>query len=316
MTEITSPPAAPPAEDPPSGDTRAGFIAIVGAPNAGKSTLLNTLVGAKIAIVTPKAQTTRSRLLGIALEGRSQLLFVDTPGIFQPKRRLDRAMVAAAWSGAEEADRILLMVDASARTPLEDVADILDRLRKNERRILLALNKVDDIRREKLLELAAAFDATGLFEEIFMISAKTGDGVDRLRQRLAALVPAGPWLYEEDQISDMPMRLLAAEITREKAFLQLHDEIPYQLTVETESWETFKDGSAKIAQVIYVERDSQKGIVLGKGGAKIKSIGTAARQDIEALLEHRVHLSLFVKVREAWGDDPERYRDWNLDPNA
>lgn len=295
--------------------TRCGYVALVGEPNAGKSTLLNTLVGAKVAIVSPKVQTTRTRVLGIAIEGASQLVFVDTPGIFAPKRRLERAMVAAAWEGAEEADLVVLLVDAGARLKPETLA-IAARLKEYRRPALLALNKIDTVKRPALLELAGTLNGAGSFTETFMISALTGDGVGDLRRRLAAMVPEGPWLFPEDQLSDMPERLLAAEITREKLFLRLQQELPYALTVETESWEEREDGSVRIAQVIYVQRDSQKPIVLGRGGAMIKAIGTASRRELTDILERPVHLSLYVKVREGWIDDPERYRDWGLDYNA
>ena len=295
---------------------RCGFVALIGAPNAGKSTLLNAMVGSKVSIVSPKVQTTRSRVLGIAIEGQSQLVFVDTPGIFAPKRRLDRAMVAAAWAGANDADLVVLLVDASRRELGEDTERIIAQLKEAGRSAILALNKVDAIERPKLLALAERLNATGVFTDVFMISALTGDGLDRLRSILAQRVPEGPWLYPEDQISDNPMRLLAAEVTREKLVLQLQQELPYASTVETESWEEFKDGSVKISQVVYVQRDSQKAIVLGKGGQRVRAIGAAARQELEAMLERRVHLMLFVKVRENWLDDPERYRDWGLDFNA
>jgi GTPase len=295
--------------------TRCGYVALVGPPNAGKSTLLNTLVGAKVAIVSPKVQTTRTRVLGIATEGASQLVFVDTPGIFAPKRRLERAMVAAAWEGAKEADLVVLLVDAGARLKPETLS-IAERLKESGRPALLALNKIDTVKRPALLELSGTLNAAGGFAETFMISALTGDGVADLRRRLAALVPQGPWLFPEDQLSDMPERLLAAEITREKLFLRLQQELPYALTVETESWEEREDGSVRIAQVIYVQRDSQKPIVLGKGGSMIKAIGSAARRELTAILERTVHLSLYVKVREGWIDDPERYREWGLDYNA
>lgn len=294
---------------------RCGFIAIVGAPNVGKSTLLNRMVGAKVSIVSPKVQTTRSRVLGICLVGDVQVVFIDTPGIFAPKRRLDRAMVAAAWGGAADADRTVLVVDAK-RGIDPDTRHILERLAEQKRTAILVINKVDLVAREKLLGLAAELNAGGLFSDTFMVSAETGDGVDDLLGKLAAMMPQGPWHFPEDQISDLPMRLLAAEVTREKVFLQLHQELPYAVAVETEKWEEREDGSARIDQVIYVERDNQKKIVLGKGGSRIKAIGAAARQDLEEMLERRIHLFLFVKVREKWGDDPERYRDWGLDFNA
>ncbi|MBT6116704.1 MAG: GTPase Era, partial [Rhodospirillaceae bacterium] len=301
---------------------RCGFVALIGAPNAGKSTLLNALVRSKVSIVSPKVQTTRARVLGIGIHGDSQVVYIDTPGIFAPKRRLERAMVRAAWAGASDADLRVLLIDAARVAPRkdrgkdgredEDVARILEGLREAGGKAILALNKIDRIKPQALLALAERYGATGLFDEIFMISALTGDGVADLRDHLAAQVPAGPWHYPEDQVADMPMRLLASEITREKLFLQLHEELPYALTVETEDWQERKDGSARIAQVIYVRRENQKAIVLGRGGARIKEIGAAARKDLETMLDRRIHLFLFVKVRENWVDDPERYRDWGL----
>ncbi len=304
-----------PKEAPEASETRCGFVALIGAPNAGKSTLMNNLVGAKVTIVSPKVQTTRTRVLGIVILGASQIVFVDTPGIFAPRRRLDRAMVAAAWQGAADADRVVLLVDAK-RGIDADTQAILDGLSKNKRIAILALNKVDLVKPHELLALTEVLNATGLFSEVFMISALTGDGVPDLAAHLADSLPAGPWLFPEDQISDMPMRLLAAEITREQLFRQLHQELPYALTVETEDWEERRDGSVRIAQVVYVQRDNQKAIVLGKGGQKVKAVGTAARTELEHLLERRVHLNIFVKVRQNWADDPDRYRDWGLDPRA
>ena len=301
-----------------TGDTRCGFVAILGAPNVGKSTLLNRLVGAKVSIVSPKVQTTRTRVLGICIEGDAQVIFIDTPGIFAPKRRLDRAMVASAWGGAADADETLLLIDAS-RGIDGDTRNIIDGLKKqagDKPNIVLAINKVDLVKKEALLKLIADLTETGLFREIFMISAQTGDGVPEMMTYLAGGVRKGPWLYPEDQMSDMPSRLLAAEITREQLYRQLHQELPYAATVETEEWEQREDGSITIRQIIYIERPSQKGIVLGKGGQKIKSLGAASRKELESMFECRVHLFLFVKVREKWGDDPERYRDWGLDFNA
>ena len=295
--------------------TKCGFIAILGAPNVGKSTLVNRLVGAKVSIVSPKVQTTRTRVLGICIEQGAQLIFIDTPGVFAPKRRLDRAMVASAWGGAADADNVLLLVDAT-RGIDADCRIILDKMRDQEKTCMLAINKVDLAKKHKLLSLAEELNETGLFTDIYMISAETGDGVDDLLGALVEAAPSGPWMFPEDQISDMPSRLLAAEITREKVFLQLHQELPYATTVETESWEERKDGSVTIGQVIYVERPGQKGIVLGKGGSKIKSIGESSRHELEDLFGRRVHVKLFVKVREKWGDDPERFRDWGLDYNA
>ncbi len=294
-------------------ETRCGFVALVGAPNAGKSTLLNTVVGQKLSIVSPKVQTTRRRVLGIATAGVSQIIFVDTPGIFAPKRRLDRAMVAAAWQGAGDADLVVVLVDASSGKVDEDSAGLVARLKQERRTAILALNKIDLIRRDRLLALSARLNEEGVFTETFMISALTGNGVGDLQKLLAARVPSGPWHFPEDQLTDMPMRLLAAEITREKLFLQLYQELPYSSTVETETWEEFKDGSVRIAQVIFVERDSQRAIVIGKGGARIRSLGESSRRELEEMLERRVHLKLFVKVREDWTDDPERYREMGLD---
>jgi GTP-binding protein Era len=293
-------------------ETRCGYVALVGAPNAGKSTLLNQLVGAKVSIVSPKVQTTRARVLGIAIEGPVQIIYVDTPGIFAPKRRLERAMVSAAWSGAKDADLVVLLVDA-ARGVDSDTRRIVDGLKEAGRRAVLALNKIDLVRRENLLGLAAALDREGIFDAVFMISALNAGGVDDLKRHLAAALPEGPWLFPEDQLSDMPQRLLAAEITREQLFLQLHDELPYASTVETEAWENFKDGSAKLTQTIYVQRESQRAIVLGQGGRQVKRIGARARAEMERVFGHRVHLFLFVKVREGWTEDRERYRAMGLE---
>jgi GTPase len=295
-----------------SSATRCGYVALIGAPNAGKSTLLNRLVGRKLAIVSPKAQTTRSRLLGIAIEGSAQIVYVDTPGIFAPRRRLDRAMVAAAWSGAEDADETVLLVDA-ARGVDGDTRRSLDRLARRDRALILALNKIDLVRRDRLLGLAAALSKEGIFDPVFMLSGLTGDGVADLKRHLAAVLPPGPWLFPQDQMSDMPERLLAAEITREQMFLQLHDELPYASTVETERWQDGTDGSARIEQTIYVQRPAQRAIVLGAGGQRIKAIGARARQEIERLLDRPVHLFLFVKVRENWVDDRQRFAALGLD---
>ena len=292
--------------------TRCGYVALIGAPNSGKSTLLNRLVGHKLAIVTPKAQTTRTRLLGIAIEGSTQIIFVDTPGIFEPKRRLDTAMVKAAWSGAEDADETLLLVDA-ARGIDENTRRITGALRQRGRRSILALNKIDRVHREKLLSLAAALSREAEFDPVFMISGLTGDGVEDVKRRLAANLPPGPWLFPEDQVSDASERMIAAEITREQVFLQLHDELPYASTVETEKWEDKPDGSVRIEQVVYVQRPRQRAIVLGERGQRIKSIGARAREELERLLERRVHLFLFVKVRENWAEDPERFAALRLD---
>jgi GTPase len=302
-------------EAPEPEQTRCGYVALIGAPNAGKSTLLNRLVGRKLAIVTPKAQTTRSRLLGIAIEGTAQLVYVDTPGIFAPRRRLDRAMVSAAWSGAEDADETVLLVDA-ARGLDRDTRRILDRLAGRGRSSILALNKIDLVRRDTLLGLAATMSEEGRFDPVFMISGLNGDGIEDLKRHLAGAVPPGPWLFPEDQLSDAPERLIAAEITREQVFLQLHDELPYASTVETESWENRRDGSVRIEQVIYVERPSQRAIVLGESGQRIKTIGVRARAELERMLERRVHLFLFVKVRQNWGEDRERFSALGLDYDA
>ena len=307
-------PPAEPRADPAA--RRFGFVAVLGAPNAGKSTLVNRLVGAKVSIVSPKVQTTRSRVLGIAIQGAAQLVFVDTPGIFQPRRRLDRSMVRAAWQGAADADLVLLLVDAAQKGIDDDSRAILAGLAKAGRTAILGLNKIDLIRPERLLTFAAELNASGTFDATFMISALTGDGVGDLLDHLAGRLPPGPWHYPEDQLSDMPQRLLAAELTREQLFLQLHRELPYALTVESESWEEFKDGSAKVNQVIFVRKDSQKAIVLGHGGQRIKAVREAAQAELEAMLGRPVHLFLYVKVRENWQDDRERYRDLGLDFDA
>jgi GTP-binding protein Era len=293
--------------------TRCGFIALIGAPNAGKSTLINALVRSKVSIVSHKVQTTRMPVRGIVIEGASQLIFVDTPGIFAPKRRLDRAMVTSAWAGAHDADLTGLLIDA--RKGLDDEAEaIVTKLAGAPRRKFLILNKVDDVSdKPALLALATALNARVKFVATFMVSALTGDGVDDMRAWLAGEVPPGPWLYPEDQMSDAPLRQLAAEITREKMFHRLHQELPYQSTVETDAWTQQKDGSVRIEQTIYVERDSQKKIVIGKGGQTLKAIGAEARKEISGIVEAPVHLFLFVKVREGWGDDPERYREMGLD---
>jgi GTP-binding protein Era len=293
-------------------ERRCGYVALVGAPNSGKSTLLNQLVGAKLSIVSPKVQTTRSRVLGIVTEGAAQLVFIDTPGIFAPRRRLERAMVAAAWSGAQDADVVVLLVD-TLRGLDEDTRRIIDGLKGAGRRAVLALNKVDAIEPPKLLPLAAALRREGIFDAVFMVSGLTGDGVADLKRHLAGTVPAGPWLYPEDQLTDLPLRLIAAEITREQVFLQLHQELPYAAFVETDSWEEREDGSVKISQTIHVQRESQKPIVLGKGGRQIKRIGERARLELERVLERRVHLFLFVRVSENWTEDRERYRAMGLE---
>jgi GTPase len=292
--------------------TRCGFIALIGAPNAGKSTLLNALVGSKISIVTPKVQTTRALIRGIAMEGAAQLIFVDTPGIFAPRRRLDRAMVGSAWGSTRDADIVALLID-SQKGVQEDEEAILRGLADVRAPKILVLNKVDLVEKPKLLTLAQSLNERASFAANFMVSARSGDGIGDLKTYFAANVPPGPWLYPEDQISDAPLRQLAAEITREKLYLRLHQELPYQSTVETEVWKELKDGAVRIEQTIYVERESQRKIVLGKGGQTIKAIGAAARAEIAAAIEHPVHLFLFVKVREGWGDDPERYREMGLE---
>lgn len=291
---------------------RCGFCALIGAPNAGKSTLLNQLVGAKVSIVSRKVQTTRALVRGIALDGAAQIIFVDTPGIFAPKRRLDRAMVTSAWGGAGDADVVCLLIDARKGVD-EEAEAILERLPQLKAPKILVINKIDTIEHEKLLGLAADLNARLAFADTFMISALKGHGVEKFRQKLAERMPPGPWLYPEDQISDAPLRSLAAEITREKLFERLHDELPYQSTVETELWKDQPDGSARVEQTIYVTREGQKKIVIGEGGKTIKSIGSAARKEIMEAAEQKVHLFLFVKVRENWGDDPERYREMGLE---
>ncbi|MEL6819657.1 MAG: GTPase Era [Pseudomonadota bacterium] len=292
--------------------TRSGFVALIGAPNAGKSTLLNQLVGAKVSIVSHKVQTTRALIRGVAIKDEAQIVFMDTPGIFQPKRRLDRAMVTAAWGGARDADMVCFLVDARKGIRAEEEA-ILEQLENVRQPKWLILNKVDTVEPPKLLELTAELSKRGNFDETFMVSALNGSGCDDLLVALANAMKPGPWFYPEDQISDLPMRSLAAEVTREKLYERLHQELPYASTVETEKWEERKDGSARIEQVIYVERDSQKKIVLGHKGETIKAISTAARKEIGELAEQPVHLFLFVKVRKNWGDDPARYREMGLD---
>ena len=293
--------------------TRCGFVALIGAPNAGKSTLLNALVGAKVSIVTHKVQTTRALVRGIAIIGQSQIVFVDTPGIFEPRKKLDTAMVQSAWSGAQDADAVVLIVDAR-KPDFDAISAILDGLMEARGPRILALNKVDLVDRDKLLPLTADLNARASFDATFMISALKGDGVADLGSHLAEAMPEGPWLYPEDQLTDLPNQLAAAELTREQLMLRLHDELPYSLTVETESWTEKDDGSVRIDQIVYVERDSQKGIVLGKGGRAIREIGKAARAEISDMLERPVHLFLFVKVRERWAQDPERYRMMGLEP--
>jgi GTP-binding protein Era len=297
---------------PETANTRCGFVALVGAPNVGKSTLLNELVGAKVSIVTPKVQTTRSQVRGIAIHENAQIVFIDTPGIFAPKRRLDRAMVKAAWSGAGDADLIGVMIDAKKGLD-EDARAIIEKLKDARGGRVLIVNKIDLVPRESLLALAAEADKLGPFDRIFMISAEKGDGVPDVLRYFAEAVPAGPFHYPADEITDVPMRLMAAEITREKVYLRLHEELPYQSTVETDSWKDLKDGSARIEQTIFVERDSQRKIVLGEGGRMIKSISMDARKEMEAALEKKIHLFLHVKVREDWENDPARYRAVGLE---
>jgi len=294
--------------------TRAGFIALIGEPNAGKSTLLNRMVGAKVSIVTHKVQTTRARIRGVAMEGEAQLVFVDTPGLFQPRRRLDRAMVAAAWGGAADADIVVLLIEAH-RGVTEGVERILEGLSgiAKGRRVALAINKIDRVEAPVLLALTREMNDRFAFERTFLISAEEGYGVADLRLWLADALPEGPWLYPEDQIADLPMRMIAAEITREKLTLRLHQELPYQLTVETERWEERKDGTARIDQVVYVLRDGHKGILLGNKGETIKSVSKAAREELEAFLGRRIHLFLQVKVRENWMEEAERYSEMGLD---
>jgi GTP-binding protein Era len=303
---------AEPAETAAPEQTRCGFIALIGAPNAGKSTLVNALVGTKVSIVSHKVQTTRASLRGIAIEGKSQLVFIDTPGIFAPRRRLDRAMVTAAWGVAHDADLVGVLIDAR-RGLDDDIAAMLDRASDVRQARFLVLNKIDLVEKPGLLALAQAANGRASFETTFMISALAGDGVADMRRWLAARAPAGPWHYPEDQVSDAPLRQLAAEITREKLYLRLHQELPYHSTVETAAWKELADGSVRIEQTIYVERESQRKIVLGKGGATIKAIGSEARREIAAAVEAPVHLMLFVKVREDWGNDPERYREIGLE---
>jgi GTPase len=292
--------------------TRCGFVALIGAPNVGKSTLVNALVGAKVTIVSRKVQTTRALIRGIVIENNAQIILVDTPGIFSPKRRLDRAMVSTAWSGAHDADLVCVLLDA--KTGIDEEAEaILAKVASVHHDKILVINKVDLVQREKLLALAQAANERMSFVRTFMIAAISGDGVDDLRTTLAEMVPPGPFLYPEDQMSDAPMRQLAAEITREKIYRKLHQELPYQSTVETDKWEERKDKSVRIEQTIFVERESQRKIVLGAGGATIKSIGADSRKEIAEILGVPVHLFLFVKVRENWGDDPDRYREMGLE---
>lgn len=306
--------------------TKAGFVAIIGAPNAGKSTLVNRMVGAKVSIVTRKVQTTRFPVRGVAMAGNAQLVLVDTPGIFKPRRRLDRAMVRSAWTGAEDADVVVHLVDVQSelaaadgtgkgaeRKAAEDVESIIQGLKGAGRQAILALNKIDGVKRDRLLAVAQRLFETGAYSEVFMISAADGNGVDDLTHRLAELVPEGPWLYPEDQTADLPLRLLASEITREKVYLRVHEELPYAATVETTAFEERKDGSVRIEQTIQVERDGQKAIILGKGGQTLKWIGQASREELCELLDRKVHLFLHVGVRETWADERQTYTDMGLD---
>ncbi len=298
-------------------DTRCGFVALIGAPNTGKSTLINALVGEKVSIVTRKAQTTRSTVRGVAIRGAAQIVFVDTAGLFAPKRRLDRAMVASAWAAAADADALALLIDAKkeagSATTTEETEAILATLKGSRKPTILVLNKIDLLERERLLALAERLNAAHSFVDTFMIAAATGDGIERLADRLGAMMPEGPWLYPEDQIAEAPIRSLAAEITREKLFERLHDELPYQTTVETDSWKEQPDGSARVEQTVFVTREGHRKIVIGEGGRTIKAIGTAARKDITEAHGAPVHLFLHVKVREHWQDDPERYRAMGLE---
>jgi len=297
-------------------DTAAGFVALIGAPNAGKSTLMNAMVGQKVSIVTPKVQTTRSRIRGIAMYGVAQIIFVDTPGIFRPRRRLDRAMVSAAWQGAEDGD-ILLLIHDCARSQIDDDTNmILQRLAENGQKVSLVLNKIDLAPRERLLQRAAEMGNRHAFENIFMVSAETGNGVDDLKSWLASQMPKSPFLFDPEDLSDMPLRLLAAEILREKLFLNLHQELPYQLTVETDRWEERDDGSASVHLSIFVAREGHRGIILGKGGQTMRRIGSAARRELEQALDRRIHLFSHVKYRKDWMDDSARYSLWDLDYNA
>ena len=297
-------------------NNHAGFAALIGAPNAGKSTLMNAMVGQKVSIVTPKVQTTRSRIRGIAMHGTSQIIFVDTPGIFTPKRRLDRAMVQAAWQGAEDGDVLLLVHDCARREIDSDTLSIIKQLGKTQRKASLVLNKIDLAPQERLLERAAELSKLYDFERIFMVSAETGNGIDDLKTWLAGKMPKSPYLFNPDDLSDMPLRLLAAEILREKLFLNLHQELPYQLTVETDSWEEREDGSAEVHLSIYVAREGHRGIILGKNGQSIRRIGTAARRELEDALDRRVHLFSHVKYRKDWMNDSARYSVWDLDYDA
>ena len=312
-TETPGDPERPPGQRVRSG--RCGFVAVIGAPNAGKSTLVNAIVGAKVSIVTPKQQTTRFRVLGITARGESQIILLDTPGIFQPKKRLERAMVAAAWSGASDADEVVLVVDAGRKIEGEPMR-IIDRLKGARRPAILALNKVDLVAKPDLLRITDVLNRTGAFSDVFMVSALTGDGVSDLVDRLAQRLPEGPWLFPEDQVSDLSERLFATEITREQLFLALGQELPYAVSVETESWSERADGSVEIRQIVNVQREGQKGIVIGAKGSRLGRVGAAARAELERLLGCRVHLFLFVRVQGRWSEDPAFYRDLGLDYQA
>ena len=296
--------------------TKAGFVAVIGAPNAGKSTLVNHLVGVKVSIVTHKVQTTRTRIRGVCMHGASQIIFVDTPGIFEPKRKLDRAMVDAAWLGADDADLIVFLYDVTRREVDSDTSRILSGLKNNNKEAILVLNKIDLVKSELLLPITKRFQKENIFSDTFMISAENGSGCEKLLEYLSARMPDSPWLYPEDEVSDLPQRLLAAEITREQVLLKLHQELPYGATVETEEWTERDDGAIVINQIIYVQRPGHKKIALGRHGSMIKAIGKASRHELQVLLNRTVHLFLFVKVRENWMEDPDRYALWGLDPNA
>mgnify|MGYP001167934699 FL=1 len=296
--------------------TKAGFVAVIGAPNAGKSTLVNHLVGVKVSIVTHKVQTTRTRIRGVCMHGASQIIFVDTPGIFEPKRKLDRAMVEAAWLGADDADLIVFLYDVTRREVDSDTSRILSGLKNNNKEAILVLNKIDLVKSELLLPITKRFQKENIFSDTFMISAENGSGCEKLLEYLSARMPDSPWLYPEDEVSDLPQRLLAAEITREQLLLKLHQELPYGATVETEEWSERDDGAIVINQIIYVQRPGHKKIALGRHGSMIKTIGKASRHELQVLLNRTVHLFLFVKVRENWMEDPDRYALWGLDPNA
>ena len=296
--------------------TKAGFVAVIGAPNAGKSTLVNHLVGFKVSIVTHKVQTTRTRIRGVCMHGASQIIFVDTPGIFEPKRKLDRAMVDAAWLGADDADLIIFLYDVTRREVDSDTSRILSGLKENNKEAILVLNKIDLVKSELLLPITKRFQEENIFSDTFMVSAENGSGCEKLLEYLSVRIPDSPWLYPEDEVSDLPQRLLAAEITREQVLLKLHQELPYGATVETEEWTERDDGAIVINQIIYVKRPGHKKIALGRNGNMIKAIGKASRQELQVILDRTVHLFLFVKVRENWMEDPDRYSLWGLDPNA